>query len=369
MSGPEAPSPLPSSIAQTANMLDMGGSLMPSPMNYRAATHARPGETGTVHDMAEQINWMNVPMNDIPPTSLFAGGIGEALKNTSGHEIAHTALAVIHGVPVKYVSVNPGKDYLGVTVFGGHVPKDKLKPIAAASSVLHLFGEARGYGGDFMQIAMADYEDNMVPGSSIGQAQNEARAALTNNFSGQELKNMALILAFCRVLGADSIGPMIARAKFEAKLQSEGKIHLLEEAYRQKNGKIPAPVVHEFDPAKEKGEYTILEPAKDGYKVKYYTDGQKVAEGFICRFCGAINGHSPECVAVKNIKTVIPANSKEEPMDDERVRPEQHMDLVPENNPSIPTDGIIFERSKKRKPQVSVSWNEGYTEGYQEIID
>lgn len=335
--------PLPSSIVRTAIMASPPGSMIPSPIDMSKAVQAgaRGGLEG-VNDIVEQINWQSVPMPGLPPLHRFASSINGGLKHTSMHEVAHTAMARIKGIEVKSVSVIADGSSLGRTVFSGHVSFDSFREIAAASSVVNHFGRARGYGGDFAQIGLMDLLENRPFGSSIYSSRMKAEATLNSHFSPQELKNMAIILAFCQVLGSDSIGSMMARASFEAKLQREGKLHLLDQAYDGRK-KTPVDIETVFDPVREEGNYTVIDHYADGsYRLTYYTDGKVIGEEFICRFCGGLNGHSPDCVAVKKPESIIPINERTEPMGGGQQGLEPKIELVPRGGSSIPRGGVIF---------------------------
>lgn len=201
---------------------------------------------------------------------------GEIL--TGAHESQHGLVTRAKGATVLWMSIEPTKDYLGVTIVGG-VSGDllKLQSISAGGAVDTPYGSASGDGSDRGKAASIAHTHGRTIESAIAEA-----SGIITSYHLEVRKRLAEIVAFMKNLTGFEFELAIKRAQWEV-AQEKGQ------KYEFTPVLIPAPI-QEFE------HVAVIGTRHDGSK-----DIKVIEASKFCLSCHGIEAHRIDCQLLYNL--------------------------------------------------------------------
>lgn len=140
---------------------------------------------------------------------------------TANHELNHALVALDYGILPVSISIEPDSTSRGRTTFAGEIPNDVFTIIAAGGAVETVFGNAKGYGNQYIHGSDFGYISQIKKGATnldeiYMNAVSHARASISRLIPNKEvLRRASAIIADMKHVPGHMIGKIIEIAEQE----------------------------------------------------------------------------------------------------------------------------------------------------------
>ncbi len=286
-----------------------------------------------------------MPLAEVPLNRPEVAGV----KHVAGHELNHALVAYRLGVPVSGISVIPEGNTLGRTMLANASLGD-MQIVAAAGSVHAHDGRAMGYGSDMQKVVMIGRH---FGGISADQARSIA-ASILGEYSVEVREKAAEILAYMGQVSGTTLPDIIARAKFEVRLEkAQAFPHLtIDPTLELESLEIPqfvdlsSLILIDNDSVISDQEIAVIEKYANGDSKVQWIKGEKVVrETAICGSCGSLDGHTIGCPILK-MQLGEKQKSQSGFSPTPKSKDKSVTELFPVEPPLIDPAGSVFDRKK-----------------------